>query len=273
MFFSNKDPSDIKFEFIFSGVVLRVEVKGSSVGNIEDRSEDNFSFSIEVNPVERRVGLMGETFVKINVIFFINFFFISKPQSFVSIDLFPLKNSFFYFFGSFLFTLLFNFKLLIRLLFFFLSIYLNFFLFLEINWEINEFWVLLNQVLDSSLAQKFTGIFLQINSDLGSSAQSFTIILLYLKWRSCFGCPSILFIRVTLWDHNHLRACQESWIEANTELTNKIDIALGEWGDEVCCSSFGDSTQILNKLFLGHANTSISNSNIIFWFIYSHPNF
>jgi hypothetical protein len=55
MLFSNKDSSNIQLDFIFTGIVVIVEVIGCSVGNVENSSENDFSLSIEMDPVQRRV--------------------------------------------------------------------------------------------------------------------------------------------------------------------------------------------------------------------------
>ena len=72
MLFSNKNSSDVKFEVIFSGVVVLVKIVWSSVGNVEDRGKNNFSFGVEMDPVHWRVGLPRKAFVEVNVVFIID---------------------------------------------------------------------------------------------------------------------------------------------------------------------------------------------------------
>lgn len=55
MLFSNEHSSNVELYFIFTGIVVIVEVIGCSVGNVKDSSEDYLSLSIEVDPVQRRI--------------------------------------------------------------------------------------------------------------------------------------------------------------------------------------------------------------------------
>lgn len=92
MLLGNQYSSDVEFNLVFAGVVIVEEVEGSSVGDIEDRSEDDFSFSIEVNPVHWGVGLLADAFVEIDVVLIIDIVLLSQPDCLVCVDSLPFPN-------------------------------------------------------------------------------------------------------------------------------------------------------------------------------------
>jgi hypothetical protein len=49
--FSNKHSSNVEFYLVLASIVVIEEVEWSSVRDIKDSSEYDFSFSIEMNPV------------------------------------------------------------------------------------------------------------------------------------------------------------------------------------------------------------------------------
>ena len=166
--------------------------------------------------------------VKLDIIFFVKIFFISKPNSFVGIDLFPLQLGFFY---LFLFSLLLfrNFDIFIRLfLFFNWSINFSFNFLLQVNGEVNELRIFSDKVFNFVLIEEFLRVFFQVNSNFCSSSDWFSLVLLDSIRSSSFRNPLVLDISVAFSDDFNLVACQEGGVEPNTELADEIDIATSE---------------------------------------------
>lgn len=140
---SNQDSSDIKSQIVFPAMIVLVEVIRHSVGNVQNRVEDNLTVSVEVDPVHGRVRLFAKTLVKIDVILFVDFVLVPQPQSLVSVDLFPFENCFLYFLCFLLLGLVCLLDLQVFLIFSWFSFdwFLDFDLSFVVqqNWEVNEF--------------------------------------------------------------------------------------------------------------------------------------
>ena len=141
MLFGDQNSSNIKFEVIFASVVLAIEIVWGSVGNEKNGSKHNLSFSVKMNPVHRRVGLLRQALIKIDVIILVEVVLVSEPDCFINIDLFPIVFCLLYFLWFFaVFCFLSYLNIIIRLFFFFFNwgIDFNFVLFEKVDGEIDE---------------------------------------------------------------------------------------------------------------------------------------
>lgn len=84
------------------------------------------------------------------------------------------------------------------------------------------------------MAQKLLGVFFQVNSNDCSSTQSISFrVWLYLIRGGIRSPDPLSLVIVGLGDDNDLRACQESGVEPNTELSDEIDVTSLEGFEEV----------------------------------------
>ena len=124
------------------------------------------------------------------------------------------------------------------------------------------------------MAQEFLSVFFEIDSHNCSPAQSVSLwIWLYLIWGSSLWSPNPLsIIIVGFRNHNDFRPSQESWIESDTKLSNKVDVPSLKSFKEVSSTRLSNGTKILNKLLFSHPNTGIPHLNILFILINLNPN-
>lgn len=218
----NQHSPHVQFQIILTSVVVRVKIIRGSVGNIEDRCENNLSLSVKMDPIQWRIRLLWQTLVKLNVIIFIKIFFISQPNGFISIYLFPLFGLLFDFLLLLIFSFFSDLDFIIRLVFSILrfSIDFDFNSLFKIDREVDEFWILSDKIFELSFIQELLGIFFEIDLDLCTSAQRFTFILFDCVGGSGFRGPLVLVILVGLWSDFDLVASQEGGVETNTKLAD-----------------------------------------------------
>ncbi|MNE61448.1 hypothetical protein D3C80_1566630 [compost metagenome] len=103
-------------------------------------------------------------------------------------------------------------------------------------------------------------VVLQVQSDLGTSAQSFAFsVFSDGECTTCAGFPDILLIIIVLGGNDNLVGNQVCRVETNTELTNQGHISTSLQSlHKVLCSRSSNSTQIVNQISLGHTNTAIN---------------
>ena len=225
-------------------VVVLEEIKGGSGGHVKDGLKVNLSFGSEVCVCKWLSWILRDCLVEVHILLLSDIILASGPDRFNVVDDLPIPNLL----GDRLhFRLL---LLLIRVLFAVISDLhvvidflhfdyillndliaiiivlgdLNGALLWSVNWHlhllvtaqiesdgvVNEFGVLLDEVLDLLLLDEFDCIVLEVKSHAGSSAESITARVLCDKELSVSsGSPDVLLIIVSLRGHDDLVGNEE----------------------------------------------------------------
>mmetsp|Transcript_18346 Transcript_18346/g.42100 ORF Transcript_18346/g.42100 Transcript_18346/m.42100 type:complete len:310 (-) Transcript_18346:113-1042(-) len=124
--------------------------------------------------------------------------------------------------------------------------------------ESNEFGVLLDQILDALFFKVFGHVFLQVEDDTGSSLDSRIFGIGDSERTSGFGNPCVDGVIVVLGYNFDLVGNQVGRVETDTELSNHGNIGSGGEGlHESLGSGFGNGSEVVDQVGLGHTNTGI----------------
>ena len=178
--------------------------------------------------------IIGQWFIE-SWIFFLGYgFLFSHPDWFTLVLNFEFLMDFFNFlsllFLGLFFSLILDFNFFPFFLFWFFFIITDFFfggLFnLQLDFEIDEFWVLLDQIFDLLFFQEFQIVWLHLQDDFRSSNQSGFCFWGNCECSSSGGFPSVDDFFVTgLRNNGNFVGNQISRVKTNTKLSNHRNIS------------------------------------------------
>jgi len=122
--------------------------------------------------------------------------------------------------------------------------------------------MLLDQILKSLFLKEFKIVTLHVEDNLSTSGKFFFFsIFSNGESTSGTGLPSpLMFIIIGLRDNGNSFGNQISGIETDTKLSNHRNISTtGKGFHEGLSTGFGDGTEVIDQLLLGHTNTGIPN--------------
>jgi hypothetical protein len=145
---------------------------------------------------------------------------------------------------------------------------------LEVDWEVNEFGILLNEFFDGTLLSEFLCILLKMDCYFSTSTKCISSgIGDNGEWVCSGWLPNKLFIIIMFGDHGYFLTSKECWVKTNTKLTNKVKVTTFDCLNELCCSWFCNGTKILDQVISGHTKPSISNGDGLIGTIVFNSNF
>ena len=169
----------------------------------------------------------------------------------------------------FVFLDFFDLGLVVFLLFLGLFLFLDFLLgFLgdpEGDGVLDELGVLLDEVLEFSLFEVLELIFLEVEDDLGTTAEGFSGVSLDGEGTSSSRLPDVLFVVVVLGVDFDLVGDQVGRVETNTELSDHTDVSRASLHGfhEALGSGSGDGTEVVDEIGLGHTNTRVDDGQAL----------
>jgi len=256
-------------------------VERGTAGGEQERFELELAFHGEVLDGEVVLPVVGDGLVESAILFGGDVIGLAHPDGLLLVELFPLVGHLldllgllFLFFGFFGFINLFDLWLItIFLLFAFLFGFLLLFgigvsdflfgalLTVELDRETDELGMLLDEVLKAALLEVLGLILLHVKNDLGTAldfAVSFLVILGDGERTTSGGLPDVLFVIDISGDDGHLVGNQVGRVETDTELANHRNItALVHGLHESLGARFGDRSEVVHQVGLGHTNTGV----------------
>jgi hypothetical protein len=133
----------------------------------------------------------------------------------------------------------------------------------ELNGVLNELRVLLHEVFDFVLFHILDSVVLKVKGNASAAAKCVTAGVLGNKELGvCGRGPHVLLIVIALRSNYNLVSNKESRVKADTELPDKRKtISLSYCLEEGSSTTLGDSTEVLDKLGLCHADASVSDGD------------
>ena len=123
----------------------------------------------------------------------------------------------------------------------------------------DELRVLLDNLLDLGLLQVVGLLILKVEDDLGTAADLLALgVGLDGESATGAGLPDVLLVIVVLGDDSDSVGNEVCGVETNTELTDHGNVGTGGEGlHELLGAGTGDRTEVVDKVGLGHTDTSV----------------
>jgi len=261
--------ADVELDVV--GLLARLkEIERSTTRNEEDSTELELTLNAEVLDSKVVLPIVGDGLVEGSVFLSGDLRGVADPKRLLLVDLDPLVS------GDLLLLLLLLFLLLLiledtilflilLLLILHLSIIINLDLLLlglvELDRILDELRVTLDDLLEFLLLKVSKLVLLELKDDASTTLDGLTVIRSDGELTTSAGLPNVLIIIVVLAVHSHVISNEVAGVETDTELTDHGNISgtLLELFHELLSTRAGDCTKAVDKVGLGHTDTSILN--------------
>lgn len=243
-----------------------------SFRHIDQASKLCFSFRLEVAPGQRRYSVLEQSLIEALILLLRDILLVPDPERLVLVHSLELllpggfRNRTIYRVLNLLLIDLFSFflPLLGHFLNFCFDFGLGFFdLFLmgdlvhQIDRIVDKPRVPLDKLLELLELTILGSVLLQMKPDNRPSLQLHRVVLFDIKGISGSRGPLVLPIAIVLGNDFDLGADQEWRVKSHTELPNQVNISLFQGLHEAGGATIGHSTQIVDKIVLGHTNSVV----------------
>ncbi|KAK1237457.1 hypothetical protein MKX08_003082 [Trichoderma sp. CBMAI-0020] len=261
----DEDTADVQLDVVLGLLGLK-QVKGSTLGDVEDGTELELTLDGEVLDTEVVLPVVGERFVEGSILLLGDVLGVASPDGLLLVELLLLDAGLLDLLGLGLLLLalllvinLLNLGLLVIVLLLdlldFSSILIGDLLLgllgdMEVDGVADELGVLLDDLLDAALVQVVSLLVLEVEDNGGTAAELLALgIGDDVEGATGARLPDVLLVIVVLGDDADTVGDQVGGVETNTELTNHGNIGTSGQGlHELLGTGTGNGTQVVDKV-------------------------
>lgn len=270
---SDEDTTDVELDVVLSLLGLE-EVERSTLGDVKDSAELELTLDREVFDSKMVLPVVREGLVEGGILLLGDIRRVAGPDGLGLVELLLLDLALLHSLGLLLLLLLLlllvidlldlGLLLLILFLLGLLSLLVRNLLLsllqdVEVDGVGDELGVLANNLLDTALVQVVGLLILQVQDDLGTTAELLTLGILGEGEGATSGrLPDVLLIIIVLGDNGDAVGNKVSRVETNTELTNHGDISTGgERLHELLGARTGNGTEVVDQILYRHVSFNL----------------
>merc|ERR1712137_1087573 len=267
---SDEDTADVELDVVL-GLLGLEQVEGSALGDEEDGAELELTLNGEVLDGKVVLPVVAKRLVECTVLLLGDLSGVASPDGLGLVELLLLDLALLDLLGLLLVILLLvlvdflDLGLVVVLLVLLLlgllvgDLGLGLLQDVKVDGVGDKLGVLLDDLLDLGLLQVVGLLILEVEDDLGTAADLLALgVGLDGEGAASAGLPDVLLVIVVLGDDSDSVGNEVCGVETNTELTDHGNVGTGGEGlHELLGTGTGDRTEVVDKIGLGHTDTSV----------------